>query len=760
MRLLTAVQAVLTIGVTMLAEWAFVRATGALQIDTHGAQLPPAMAAQIAGQHHAITVIAIMLGAIVGMIASFSAALFPTARSQTGHFLLIPVPMLAGMALGLSLAPYRVAALASFVVILGAGTWARRFGPRGFVGGMLVFMGDFFGFFLSSAVHLGDLGWIAAEIGIGVAIAIAAQLTLFFPSRRRALRRMQRSFQARARQVGLAALDMVDDADRSDARRQRDGKRMHRLLARLNETALLLDAQLGDPAALPPGISAQSVHRCLFDAELALSNTARFAERIAAVPLDPELRASVRAGLVAVGAQDPRQVRAAADRHLGLLARLPIADDGPERSDYIVLHRFGVSLHAYAAAIAAGRDLLVAGAPGPTGVGDAPFQPATMLFGGWLPGSAMVSAGASMEAGSRRLDRIRLAPHVRVAIQMSVAVALAVILGDQLSGRRFYWAVIAAFVTFMGANNAGEQILKGFNRVLGTVIGVVAGSLLVHAVGTDTDVSIVVILAALFFGLYLMRVSYFFMVIGITVMVSQLYVQLNEFSDALLRLRLEETLIGAGAAVFTVLCVVPLRSGRVANFALRGHLRALSDVITAAAARLRGVPEAGDLRAALRRLDAADQSLSASLAPTRISLPNASDRGRREIVSGAASSRYYARNLVIDAESSLVPPGQAARLDIAARVLTSSLADLVEALADRGQRSQRSYVRSASLFDSVAATLADEPTAPIQLALRDLQLIDAAVAVVAQSIGMDVRALDTQDGELWRSFEHPENAPA
>jgi hypothetical protein len=48
------------------------------------------------------------------------------------------------------------------------------------------------------------------------------------------------------------------------------------------------------------------------------------------------------------------------------------------------------------------------------------------------------------------------------------AVGGAIALGDELSGRRFHWAVIAAFITFMGANNAGQQVRKAVFRVVGT----------------------------------------------------------------------------------------------------------------------------------------------------------------------------------------------------------------------------------------------------------------------------------------------------
>lgn len=94
---------------------------------------------------------------------------------------------------------------------------------------------------------LSGLGWLSAEIAIGVLVAIAAQFSLFYPSCRRALRRMQTSFAVRARRVSAAALDLLHDP----GDRRADSRRLNRRSIRLNETALMIDAQLGDPAAVP-----------------------------------------------------------------------------------------------------------------------------------------------------------------------------------------------------------------------------------------------------------------------------------------------------------------------------------------------------------------------------------------------------------------------------------------------------------------------------------------------------------------------------
>jgi hypothetical protein len=53
-----------------LAELTFVQLTRALEVDTRGAALPPTQAALIAAQHHGLLIIAIMIGAVVGMIGT------------------------------------------------------------------------------------------------------------------------------------------------------------------------------------------------------------------------------------------------------------------------------------------------------------------------------------------------------------------------------------------------------------------------------------------------------------------------------------------------------------------------------------------------------------------------------------------------------------------------------------------------------------------------------------------------------------------
>jgi hypothetical protein len=408
-----ALRSVLTIGIILAAERLFVDLTHALQVQP-GAGLT---AAQAAAANHEVLVIAMLLGAIVGMLSSFG-VMDPTARGQLVSMLFLPVVMVPALALGLALGGHRVLALVSLAVVLAAGTYCRRFGPRGFLAGLLLFMGDFFGFFLHSAVTIGDLGWLTAEIGVGLLVAIVIRFALFYPHQRQALERTQRSYLARARKVAALALKLFDDPGHTE----RDARRLRRQLVRLNEAALMIDAQLADPNAVASGSSGQLLHQGLFDAELAVTNMARFSEAMSRFDLPADQRAEIRLALLDIVRQDPRGARTHASDLIGLLAADAVPS-GEYVSTAVVPRRFAASVIALADAMTDWISL------GMTDEGKGTFQPAVNLFGGWLPGSSQVSATASAEAGTRRGDRIHLQPYTRTAIQMGIAVGAAIALG-------------------------------------------------------------------------------------------------------------------------------------------------------------------------------------------------------------------------------------------------------------------------------------------------------------------------------------------
>ncbi|MCU1362957.1 MAG: hypothetical protein JWM55_785 [Acidimicrobiaceae bacterium] len=728
-RLRSALHGVLNTAVILGAEILFVHLTHALQITPPQA-VHAAAAAAAAAANHEYLVIAMVLGVIFGLLSAFSVT-DQTARGQLASMLFLPVPMILALTLALAIGDQRTLSLVVLALILTLGTYLRRFGPRGFGAGLFLFMGFFLGFFLHAALSLHDIGWLAAEIGVGLVVAMMVRFLLFRPRPARALERTQRSYGARARKIAALALALFDDPGHGE----RDIRRLHHQLARLNEAALMIDAQLGDPSALADESSGQLLHQRLFDSELALTNVARFAQALARLDLPESQREEVRHSLAAIVNRDSAGVYT----HATALAGLLRADSDDDHVAVVIVHRFAGSVVALADAMSEWIEL------GRSDAGAGTFHPAVVLFGGWLPGSAQVSATASLESGRGWSGRVRLAPYSRTALQVAVAAGAAIALGDVVSTSRFYWALIAVFVAFLGANNSAEQIRRAFFRVAGTAVGIVVGSLLVKAVGDHTYWSVVVILLALFFSLYLMRVSYAFAVVGVTVMVSQLYEGFGVFSNSLLVVRLEETALGAAVAIIVAFFVFPLRTRRVLRVAVREYVRAVAQLIDHATSRLLSDSpvDEGALRADARSLDASYQTLVATAQPLRRSSIGRVDEDVDRVMRLASASRYYCRSLVVDVgDDAWLDATSREMFERAVRTLRESLHvvdDAFDGVLDVP------YTRSASLFDSVERRLKKFPTtvSEDELAVRDLKLLDGTMARLAVVMKLGVVDFDT-----------------
>ena len=210
------------------------------------------------------------------------------------------------------------------------------------------------------------------------------------------------------------------------------------------------------------------------------------------------------------------------------------------------------------------------------------FEPTAQLVFGNLPGAPAVAADVGARGGRWNL-LARADIPTRQSVQVALAGILAIALGHQLSPSRYYWAVIAAFVTFTGTATRAETFLKAANRVLGTLAGLVAAIALAQVTRGSTALVLATILVAVFLGFYLIKVSYAWMIFFVTIMLGQLYTILGTFSDALLVLRLEETAVGAGAGIVVALLVAPLSTRDTVRSARDGVLLALADLLDAVA---------------------------------------------------------------------------------------------------------------------------------------------------------------------------------
>lgn len=179
-------------------------------------------------------------------------------------------------------------------------------------------------------------------------------------------------------------------------------------------------------------------------------------------------------------------------------------------------------------------------------------------------------------------------PTTRLACQVTVACAVALVAGQLLSLDRWYWAVGAAWWIFVNTASRGETLVRGFRRVLGTVAGIAVGLLV--AVPLDGSVApTAAIVAACVFGIfYTAPVSYSWMMFFVTVMVGVLYGLLGVLHAGLLGLRLQETAVGALGAVLAVALVLPVTTHEATDAWIRRAVRCVHACTQDAARRLAG----------------------------------------------------------------------------------------------------------------------------------------------------------------------------
>lgn len=209
---------------------------------------------------------------------------------------------------------------------------------------------------------------------------------------------------------------------------------------------------------------------------------------------------------------------------------------------------------------------------------------AAVRFGLWCYERRLPPAPAPAPPGGTGLARVT----TRQAVQATAGAGFALVVGQLVSGQRWYWAVGATWWVFVNTTSRGETLVRGFRRVLGTVIGIGLG-LLVAVPLDGAAVPTAVLLTACVFGIfYTAAVSYTWMMLCVTVLAELLYGLLGVLDPALLALRLAETGIGALGAVLAVLFVLPVTTHTVTDAWIQRALRCVRACTAEAAARLAG----------------------------------------------------------------------------------------------------------------------------------------------------------------------------
>ncbi|CAM5236218.1 FUSC family protein, partial [Streptomyces fimicarius] [Streptomyces griseus] len=209
-------------------------------------------------------------------------------------------------------------------------------------------------------------------------------------------------------------------------------------------------------------------------------------------------------------------------------------------------------------------------------------------FGLWCFERRYPPAAVPAPVGGRGLGRAT----TRQAIQATAACGFALGVGQVLSHDRWYWAVGTAWWIFVNTASRGETLIRGFRRVVGTVLGIPAGLLIAVPLHGNL-VGTAILVAVCVFGIfYTAAVSYSWMIFAVTLMISLLYGLLGVLNPELLVLRLAETGVGALGAALAVLLVLPVTTHATTHAWIQRALSRVHVCTAQAAAQLAGTPGA------------------------------------------------------------------------------------------------------------------------------------------------------------------------
>ncbi|GAB2803813.1 hypothetical protein GCM10027021_29910 [Dyella kyungheensis] len=199
----------------------------------------------------------------------------------------------------------------------------------------------------------------------------------------------------------------------------------------------------------------------------------------------------------------------------------------------------------------------------------------------WLP---PIRALEHAPATPAQEGGMRPVASTRMAIQMAVALALSFVVGYLFFKERWAWIVLTAFIVNSGNRGRLDVAYKSGLRVAGAAVGtVLAMSLTIHT-GANPSTTGVLILVALFFGVWLRPLGYAWWALFVTLALALLQGFEPQPPGTLLWLRLEEIVIGAAIGLASAWWVVPVRSSDVLRRRLADALAAMAEATDPATA--------------------------------------------------------------------------------------------------------------------------------------------------------------------------------
>lgn len=488
---------------------------------------------------------------------------------------------------------YRIVSDVVFLCVILAATLARIYGPRGFAIGMFAFTSYFIGAYLKP--QLAELPLAAIGPLVAVVMGHVVRTHVLRDDLKRDLLHALVAVQGRSDDV-LAKLELLaaagrwTEADRAELRRREE---------RLKDVVLMAESYLPVSQEEQEGKGAEedvatAVAMAIFDVHLAAES---------AIVLSLESLPPV--GLV-------EAVLNADDARVKYYAGEPGYEDHPPQSEslraFAWLHEARSSLAKEVEKARQEGFAFLASPPQPA-------KPAPINF--------------SFKN-----------PQVRAALQITLASGIAMVFGLMLSRDRWFWSVLTAFLIFTNTKSRGDTAIRAIQRSIGTLLGIAIGLGLATVLAGHPLPAMVLAAAGVFLAFYFLQASYAMMSFFISIVLCLIYGLIGQLTVDLLRLRIEETLIGAAAGTAVAFLVFSAPTRSTVDLALERWYASLRELLEAGRAGGGGM-QAIELS---RKLDAAYRELTVAARPLGSSWSLVTKPGSiRQTLAIFLASTYWAR---------------------------------------------------------------------------------------------------------------------
>ena len=175
----------------------------------------------------------------------------------------------------------------------------------------------------------------------------------------------------------------------------------------------------------------------------------------------------------------------------------------------------------------------------------------------------------------------RISASSRLALQMTLSLALAFVIGREAFGPHWTWIVLTAFIVNSGNRGRGDVVYKAALRVCGAAVGTVVATLVGSLFPPRDNTAIVVILIVLVLGGWLRTFNYAYWAGSVTSVLSLLQGYFGEGHPGLIGERLLQIALGGVLAAAIAWLVLPIKSEAVVRRRVADCLEALTEILRA-----------------------------------------------------------------------------------------------------------------------------------------------------------------------------------